>query len=481
MPNADRFCVLHVAAEVFPHVKTGGLADVVGALPSALGAHGIDARLLLPGFPAILDALQKPRKLLELGALFGAARVSLLRGTLAGSDVTTYVIDSPWLYARDGGPYHDAKGRDWADNLQRFALLGWTAAHLAAGEFEARWLPQLVHAHDWHAALACCYLAAHPGARARSLYTVHNLAYQGRFPAADFAALGLPANFAQPFGALEYHGELSFMKAGLVTAHHVTTVSPTYAREITSAEFGCGLEGVIASRAADLSGILNGVDTAVWDPATDPLLSKNYSTSDLAGKRQCKLDLQQEYGLQQRHDAPLFGVVSRLSNQKGLDLLLQNLPLLRDSGAQLVLLGSGDSDLQQGFLAAAAAHPQQIGVRMGYDEALAHRLIAGADVIVVPSRFEPCGLTQLYGLRYGTLPLVRRVGGLADTVDESSGFVFDTADVGAFSAALRAALLAWRDPGRWQRLQATAMTRDHSWSAAAAKYAALYHSMTGKG
>jgi len=478
LPTADRFRVLHVAAEVFPHVKTGGLADVVGALPRALGAHGIDARLLLPGLPAILDALQKPRKLLELGALFGAARVSLLRGTLPGSDVVTYVIDSPWLYAREGGPYHDATGRDWADNLQRFALLGWTAAHLAAGEFEARWAPQIVHAHDWHAALACCYLAAHPGARARSLFTVHNLAYQGRFPVADFAALALPAGFAQPFGALEYHGELSFMKAGLVTANHVTTVSPSYAREITTAEFGCGLEGVIASRAADLTGILNGIDTAVWNPSSDTLLSKNYSAEDLAGKRQCKLALQQEYGLPQHGDAPLFAVVSRLSNQKGLDLLLESLPQLCEARAQVVLLGSGDPDLQQSFLAAAAAHPQQIGVRIGYDEALAHRIIAGADVIVAPSRFEPCGLTQLYGLRYGTLPLVRRVGGLADTVDETSGFVFDHADAGSLRTALRAALLAWREPGRWQRLQRVAMTRDHSWSTAAANYATLYRTMT---
>ena len=470
--------VLHAAAEIFPYVKTGGLADVLAALPPALSGAGIDVRLLLPGLPPILEALEKSRKVAEFGPLLGAARISLRLGRL-GNGISAYVIDSPWLYARGGGPYQDREGRDWADNLQRFALLGWAAAHVAAGDLDPRWRADVLHAHDWHAALACCHLAAHPAHPVHSVFTVHNLAYQGVFPAGDFAALGLPAHFATPYGALEYHGGLSFMKGGLASADRITTVSPSYAREITTAEFGCGLEGVIAARAADLGGILNGVDALVWDPATDPHLPKNYAAADLAGKRPCKAALQQEFGLAVTATSPLFAVVSRLTAQKGLDLLRDALPELLGGGAQLVLLGSGDAALQESFRAAAAAHPRQIGVRIGYDEALAHRIIAGADVIMLPSRFEPCGLTQLYGLRYGTLPLVRRVGGLADTVDETTGFVFDAATAAALQAAVRDALQAWRDPTRWQVLQQTAMARDHSWAAAAAHYAALYHSMTG--
>ena len=471
--------VLHAAAEIFPYVKTGGLADVIAALPPALAAAGIEVRLLLPGLPPILEALEKPLKIAEFGPLLGAARISLRLGRL-GNGISAYVVDSPWLYARGGGPYHDAEGRDWADNLQRFALLGWAAAHVAAGDLDPRWRAAVLHAHDWHAALACCHLAAHPATAVRSVFTVHNLAYQGVFPAGEFPALGLPAHYAQPYGALEYHGGLSFMKGGLASAQRITTVSPTYAREITTAEFGCGLEGVIAARTADLSGILNGVDPLVWDPATDPHLPKNYSAADLAGKRLCKTALQREFGLPEQTDGPLFAVVSRLTAQKGIDLLRDALPALLAAGSQLVLLGSGDAALQETFRAAAAAHPRQIGVRIGYDEALAHRTIAGADVILLPSRFEPCGLTQLYGLRYGTLPLVRRVGGLADTVDDATGFVFDAATAAALHAAVRDALQAWREPAHWQRLQQAAMARDHSWATAAAHYAALYRSMVGR-
>lgn len=470
--------VLHVAAEIFPYVKTGGLADVLGALPAALAAHGAEVRLLLPGMPAILDALEKPRKIHEFGPLFGAARITLLAGTLASNGLATYVIDSPWLYRRGGGPYQDSAGRDWEDNLQRFALLGWVAAHLAAGELDARWMPDIVHAHDWHAALACCYLDAHPGAQARSVFTIHNLAYQGVFSHNDFAALGLPARFMQPYGALEYHGGLSFMKGGLVTAQRITTVSPSYAREIMTAEFGCGLEGVIAARSKDLHGILNGVDDTLWDPSTDPHLTAHFSASDLQGKANCKLALQSEFGLKTDRGAPLFGVVSRLSAQKGLDLLRDALPVILESGGQLVMLGSGDAALQDAFRDAARAHPQQIGVRIGYDESLAHRIIAGADSILLPSRFEPCGLTQLYGLRYGTLPLVRRVGGLADTVDDAVGFSFLEPEQ-TLAQSLQLAVRLWRnDAARWKSLMQAAMARRHDWSSVAEEYAELYRELT---
>lgn len=478
--------VLHAAAEVFPLVKTGGLADVVGALPQALQRAGADTRLVLPGYPAIVDAVLHQKTVAELGPLFGAGRVALRLGTMPYSHVPAYVVDAPWLYRRSGGPYQAADGSEWADNLQRFALLGWMAAHLAAGEMDPDWAPQVLHAHDWHAALACAYMAAHPGTAASSVFTVHNLAFQGLFPPHDFAQLGLPQRFMQSHG-VEFHGQLSFMKAGLKYAHRVTTVSPTYAREIATHEFGCGLDGVIRGRGSDVSGILNGVDGTVWDPATDSGLAARYSLLDLAGKPRNKAALQKEVGLEAAPRAPLFGVVSRLTAQKGLDLVLAALPALLRSGAQLVVQGTGDPVLEAAFTAAAFAHPSQVAVRIGYDEAFAHRLIAGSDVIMVPSRFEPCGLTQLYGLRYGTVPLVRRVGGLADTVvdaDESAvkdgratGFLFDAATPAALESAMSRAVQAHGAQPLWNQLMTTAMRQDFSWDGAASQYMSLYRSL----
>jgi starch synthase len=478
--------VLHVAAEIFPLIKTGGLADVAGALPQALIAAGADTRLLLPGLPAIADAVMSQKTVLELGPLFGAGRVTLRLGRLPASDVPAYVVDAPYLYRRGGGPYHAPDGSEWADNLQRFALLGWVGAHLAAGELDPDWTPRVLHAHDWHAAMACAYMAAHPGTTAGSIFTVHNLAFQGLFASDDFGQLRLPSRFMQSHG-LEFHGQLSFMKAGLKYAQRITTVSPTYANEIATHEFGCGLDGVIRGRGRDVSGILNGVDPAVWNPATDASLAIHYSARSLAGKARCKTALQRETGLDPQAGAPLFGVVSRLTAQKGLDLVLAALPALLRSGGQLVLQGSGDPALEAAFGAAAAAHPGKVAVQIGYDEAMAHRLIAGADVIMVPSRFEPCGLTQLYGLRYGTLPLVRRVGGLADTVMDATepalrdgratGFAFDAASPVALEAALQRALQAFAKPAAWQRMMRAAMAQDFSWKEAAASYMALYASL----
>lgn len=471
--------VLHAAAEVFPLVKTGGLADVVAALPPALARAGADVRLLLPGLPEILGAVAHQRTICEIGPVFGAARVTLRCGQLPFTHVPAYVIDAPYLYRRDGGPYQDADGAEWLDNLQRFALLGWVAAHLAAGELDDAWAPNVLHAHDWHAALACAYMAAHPAAACVSVFTVHNLAFQGHFALADFPLLGLPASFMAPTG-LEFHGELAFIKAGLKFAQRVTTVSPTYAREIAMPEFGFGLDGVIRDRGPDVSGILNGVDDEVWNPRTDSALAARYDASALDGKTQCKRALQLEVGLAARTEAPLFGLVSRLTAQKGVDLLLAALPALLRSGAQLLVLGSGEQVLEEALQAAARAHPGRVVARIGYDEALAHRLIAGSDVILVPSRFEPCGLTQMYGLRYGTLPLVRRVGGLTDTVVDAddaaraTGFVFDEATPEALANAVMRAADVYRSPGVWQTMVRRAMAQDFSWDTAAASYLALY-------
>jgi starch synthase len=418
----------------------------------------------------------------------------LLHGTLpacAGADgapLQAYVIDAPGFYLREGGPYADALGHAWGDNHLRFALLGWVAARLTEG-LDPYWRAEIVHAHDWHAALAPVYLraAALAGAprRAVSVYTVHNLAYQGLFEMAHFGELDLPDSFAGIDG-LEFHGHLSFMKGGLYCADHLTTVSPTYAREIQGDEQGCGLQGLLRLRAPELSGILNGVDDQVWNPCSDAQIAHAYDARQLAGKALCKAALQHELGLAVQADAPLLCVVSRLTEQKGLHLVQHSLPRLRELGVQFALLGSGDAAMEAGFLAQAALAPRQVAVRIGYDESYAHRLIAGSDVIVVPSRFEPCGLTQLYGLKYGTLPLVRRVGGLADTVADTlletldssaTGFAFDGFSAEALHTAVQRMLALWRRPADWARVQQRAMGVDCSWEPAARRYLDLYRDL----
>lgn len=479
--------VLLAAAEIFPLVKTGGLADVVGALPQALVAAGADVRLVLPGLPSIVAGLEHAQVVCELGAIFGAGRVTLRLGQLAHNGVQAYVVDAPYLYRRAGNPYQASDGSEWPDNLQRFALLGWVAAHLAAGELDARWAPDVLHAHDWHAAMACAYVACHPGAGVATVFTIHNLAYQGLFSLDDFHLLGLPSRFIASHG-LEFHGQLSFMKAGLKFSDRVTTVSPNYAREIATEEFGCGLDGVIRVRAGHVSGILNGVDGAIWNPADDAHIAAPFTENALQGKAVCKAALQKEMGLRVEPEAPLFALVSRLTSQKGLDLVLQALPEAlqgpAEGGVQLAVQGNGDPELEAAFLAAAAAHPGRVAVRTRYDEPLAHRMIAGADAMLVPSRFEPCGLTQLYALRYGTVPLVRRVGGLADTVveatldavktDRATGFMFGPATSRALGQALAQTVQAYRQPALWRQLVVRGMAQNFSWDVAARQYLALY-------
>ena len=474
--------VLHVAAEVFPLVKTGGLADVVAALPVAQARQGEDVRLLLPGYPSVLQGLRDARRVIDIGSCFGALRVRLLRGRMPGTDLPAYVVDAPYLYRRDGNPYLAPGGEEWPDNLQRFALLGWVAAHLAAADADARWQADVVHAHDWHAALACAFVADHPASGVRSVFTIHNMAFQGLFPLHDWPLLGLASRHMSPAG-LEFHGQLSLMKAGLQYADRVTTVSPTYAHEIATPEFGFGLEGAVRARGGHVSGILNGIDVEVWNPATDAALPSRYDAARMQGKHECRLELQRELGLEPDGNALLLAIVSRLSAQKGLDLVLEALPALLDDGVQLAVQGTGDPVLEAALRAAARRHPGRVHVHVGYDEARAHRLIAGADAIAVPSRFEPCGLTQMYGLRYGTLPIVRRVGGLADTVTDAhlprgNGFVFDAATPEALCEAVERARRMHRDdPAAWAALQHRAMAADLGWEAAARRYLELYRTI----
>jgi starch synthase len=472
--------VLHVCSEIYPLLKTGGLADVAGALPLAQLRGGVDARVLVPGFPALRAGIVQQELVAEDGAF------KLYRGTLPGTTLPVYVIDAPHLYDRPGNPYADADNVAYPDNHHRFALLGWIAAQLAQG-MDPSWQPQVVHAHDWHAGLAPAYLKAAEQATGRriagSVQTVHNLAYQGNFPAHVFGELHLPGHFYAADG-LEFYAMVSFLKAGLYYADKLTTVSPTYAHEIQGVEQGCGFDGLLRQRAGDLSGILNGVDDAVWNPATDAFIPTHYGAAAMAGKRANRQAQQKESGLAVQDKAPLFCIVSRLTEQKGLHLVLDALPGIVARGGQLMVLGAGDKEFEAQLTAAAAAHPHAVAVHLGYDEQLAHRLIAASDVIMVPSRFEPCGLTQLYGLKYGTLPLVRRVGGLADTVVDASlenldeqratGFVFDRFDAAGIDAAVRRAFALYKRTREWEDVQAHAMQQQFGWDAAAAQYLALY-------
>ena len=475
--------VLHVAAEVFPLVKTGGLADVMAALPVAQADLGADVRLLLPGLPPVLEGVQGARTVINIGASFGALRARLLLARMPGSKLPVYVVDAPHLYRRGGSPYQNSAGEEWPDNLQRFALLGWVAAHLASGDADEQWVPDVVNAHDWHAAMACTYMAEHQPTEAAAVFTVHNLAYQGLFSMQDWPLLGLPAHLMSPSG-LEFHGQLSLMKAGLKFAQQATTVSPTYAREIATHEFGCGLDGVIRGLQTPVVGILNGIDDAVWNPALDPAIAQRYDAERPQGKVACRRALQAEMQLDADDDALIVTLITRLTAQKGLDLVLAALPELLSAGVQLAVQGTGDAALEAAFVAAQQANPGRVHIHVGYDEGRAHRLVAGADVIAVPSRFEPCGLTQMYGLRYGTLPLVRRVGGLADTVVDATpenmgsgratGLVFDAATPAAFEHSVRTALALRRDAPSWQRMMATAMAQRFAWAGPAQDYLAVY-------
>jgi starch synthase len=488
--------VLYACSEIYPLLKTGGLADVSAALPPALQYSGCDIRLLLPGFPAIfagiknLDASSVAS--LDLPRGYGPqlptdAAAKIVRAELPNG-LACYVLDAPACFDRPGNPYLNPEGQAWADNAQRFALLSWAAACLGQG-LDALWQPDILHCHDWHTGLAPLYLSlpqGSEGVRAASVFTIHNLAYQGLFPAEVFSILGLPDKL---FGidGVEFYNQVSFMKAGLQFADRITTVSPSYAREILTHEQGSGLEGVLRSRTAVLSGILNGVDYLVWSPAHDAVLKQTFDWRSLERKKHAKTQLQTLLGLQPRADTLVLGVVSRLTEQKGLHLLAAVLEDVVGQGAQLALIGGGDPAIEQAFVEAAKKYPGQVAVRIGYDENLAHSIIAGADVIVVPSRFEPCGLTQLYGLRYGTLPLVRRIGGLADTVVDASadhlldgtacGVVFDDFSDEGLRAALQRIQSLYAQPAVWKAVQTHAMQLRFDWQVAAGHYLALYRSL----
>ncbi len=497
--------VLAVASEIVPLVKTGGLGDVAGALPLALRSNaactaanevrttqsvaiptmtrtGAEVITVVPGYPAVLGALTDAAAVHRFPDLFGGP-ATVLRATAASLDLL--VVDAPHLYVRPGNPYLGADGREWADNGLRFAGLGAAASALAAGTVPGLTF-DILHAHDWQAAMAVVYLRFHDGPRPGTVLTIHNMAFQGRYPADLFPRLGLPAS-AFALDGLEFHGDVNFLKGGLAYADRITTVSPTYAREITRIDNGMGLDGLLRHRSGVLSGILNGIDETLWNPATDPLIPARYTRGAMAGRIVDKIALQQRMGLHEDPDALLLGLISRLTSQKGLDMVVEQLDTIVAEGMQVGLLGSGDPAVEQAFSATAEGHLGSVACVIGYDERLAHMLQAGSDALLVPSRFEPCGLTQLYALRYGSIPIVSRVGGLADSVIDANeaalsagvatGLQFWPATPAALEEALQKVLVLWRDKPTWERMQSNAMAADVSWRASAARYVGLFQSL----
>ena len=481
--------ILFVASEAFPLVKTGGLGDVLYSLPHALHQRGADIRLLLPGYRPLLAQLDEVRILgwLDVRGGDGMVSVRILETRHPDYAFPLWVVDCPRLFDRAGNPYVGADGEDWPDNAERFAVFSRAAAQLALDALDLGWKPQVVHAHDWQTGLVGAFLADQP-LRPKTVFTIHNLAYGGYFPNSEFVRLQLPSQWWTPEGA-EFHGGFSMLKAGIVYADAVTTVSPTYAAEICTPEFGYGLDGLLRSRQYKLSGILNGIDTTIWNPSTDVHLPAHYSAGRInPGKRRNKQALLERF-LPEVDDAamqaPLIGLVGRLVEQKGIDWVLAAMPvLLAETDARFVLLGSGQAAYEQKLLRLAQQHPDRVMVAIGYDESLAHLIEAGADLFLMPSRFEPCGLNQMYSLRYGTPPVVFKTGGLADTVVDANaaslgdgsatGFVFDTPSVAALLDAVRRALALHRQPAQWRRLQQAGMRQSFDWSESAGNYLSLY-------
>lgn len=479
--------ILFVTSEVAPLIKTGGLADVSGALPAALRKLGVDVRVLLPGYPVVMDKCRNFEVVATFTYLTGFPNSRLLSGKM-DNDVPLLVLDCPGLYQRDGGPYQDMQGRDWVDNARRFALLSKIAAILGGRASPLAWHPDLVHCNDWQSGLTPAYLHF-KAAAAASIITIHNLAFQGNFPSSNVHALGLPAS-SYSIQGLEFHGMMSFLKAGMFYADHITTVSPNYAKEIQQDELGFGMQGLLSDRAAQLTGILNGIDEEEWDPAGDPYLVKSYNSKNLKDKALNKRALQKCMGLEEDANIPLLGVVSRFTHQKGLDLLLEIAPRLMQIPVQLVMLGSGDSAMQQAAQDLAQHYPGKIAVLVGFNEALSHQIEAGADMFIMPSRFEPCGLNQMYSQRYGTPPLVHDTGGLADSVVDcnaatladgsASGFVFHGMTADNLHHTILRAVSVCKNGKEWQTLCKNCMSKDFSWETSAHAYLNVYNKVLGR-
>lgn len=483
----DALRVLFVASEIYPLAKTGGLADVGASLPVQLVRQGIDLRLLMPGYTCALEQVRTPQVVADLGEVLPGAPVRLVAGWTPDSGLPIWLIDSPSLFQRPGTAYQDPDGSDWKDNALRFGLLSHVAARIGSGNAALGWRPDIVHAHDWHTGLAPLLLRRAGPQRPRTIFTIHNAAFQGCFPRESASQLGL-TDEELAAGGIEFYGQISFLKAGVAYADKLTTVSPTYAREIQTPEYGAGLEGLYRSRSQDLTGIMNGIDSALWNPATDPLLPRLYSLDKIGGKQVCKASLQHHSDLYIDRRAPLVAYVSRLTQQKMADVVLESLPqiLAQHPRLQFVVHGRGEKSFEEGFRRLAGEYPGRLAAKIGYEESYAHRLQAGADILLHGSRFEPCGLTQLYAMRYGTIPVVRRVGGLADSVvdaadEDATGFVFEEANGTSMYQALQRCIELYEGhPEEWCNMRARVMQMDFSWSQSASKYAQLYSELVPK-
>ncbi|OYY93751.1 MAG: starch synthase [Hydrogenophilales bacterium 28-61-23] len=472
--------VLYATSEAAPLIKTGGLADVSGALPAALRKIGIDCRVLIPGYPAVMYKLEATRQVARFDHFLDAKgkplAARLLLSSMPGSGTPLYVLDAPSAFARGGGPYSDSEGLDYPDNAHRFALLSQVAALLAGAESPLDWRPDILHCNDWQTGLAPAYLRL-SGSTTPAVITVHNLAYQGIFPPETVTELNLPAH-AFSIEGIEYYGNLSFLKAGLYYANHITTVSPSYALEIQQPYLGMGMQGLLASRQNQLSGILNGIDTDEWNPSADPHLPSQFSARALSGKKTCKHKLQEELGLEPLADAPLFGMIARMTHQKGLDLVLAVADGIIDRGGQIAFLGTGEKSIESAVTALVELHPGQVAAKIGYNESLSHRIEAGSDIFLMPSLFEPCGLNQMYSMRYGSLPIVHATGGLRDTVEDGvTGFVFYQPTPHALWLAVERALDLYAQKPAWKKLMQAGMSRDFSWEKSALAYQALYREL----
>lgn len=484
--------ILFVTSEAYPLVKTGGLADVSGSLSAALRDLGHDVRILIPGYPVVLEKLQNSRPVGTVSPLPIVDAANIVMGEMPDNGVPVLAVDCPSLYQRNGGPYLDTSGRDWEDNPLRFGVFSRVAALLSSSQSPlSDWIPDIVHCNDWQSGLTPAYVhymrAYGPQTRVKTVLSIHNLIFQGSFPADWVSRLWLPPESYQMHG-LEYYGQLSFLKAGIFYADTLTTVSPTYAREIQTPAFGFGMQGLLASRSHDVYGILNGIDMNEWNPAKDPHLTAHYDVDHPEGKLAVKAGLQSAMGLTQ-DASPLLGVVSRLTSQKGLDMLLAIGETLVEQGCQMAILGSGESGLEEGFRQLSSRHPGRVGVTIGYNEGLSHQIMAGADIFIMPSRFEPCGLNQMYGLRYGTPPVVTHTGGLADSVQDThttslangtaTGFVMTTPEPQALLAAIQRAVEHYRQPDVWHQVQQNGMQQDLSWGKSAQEYAQVYQNLLG--
>ncbi|MDH1265212.1 MULTISPECIES: glycogen synthase GlgA [unclassified Pseudomonas] len=467
--------ILFVTSEFADLIKVGGLGDVSAALPRALLAEH-DIRVLIPGYRQIVESGRPIRIVGQVDGLAALPACKIGRIDLADG-LIVYVLLNPDLYDRDGTPYGDRQGRDWADNHIRFARLGLAAADIAMGRAGIRWNPQLVHANDWPAALAPAYMAWR-NVKRPTLLTIHNLAYQGVCDLQCSTELGIPPE-ACGIDGVEFYGRLSFLKAGIAYASHVTTVSRNYAREITTPSFGCGLDGMLRAKVAvgQLSGIANGIDES-WEPTSDPHLVQGFDVCQWEGKQANTAYVEQLLGLES--DGPLFAVVSRLVQQKGIDLTLGVAGQIVANGGRLAVIGRGEPELEAAMAELAVRHPGRIGVHIGFNETDARRIYAGSDFLLMPSRFEPCGLSQMYAQRFGSLPIARRTGGLADTIEDGvTGFLFDEATLDSYQVAIHRAFQVYQYPELLNAMRCRAMHAPLYWRQSVKPYAHLYQQLLG--